>query len=171
MAITPYAAKTDLEHIWSSYGVAVRSDDRDTFASADIITAVLEKGACDMNFYLFKLYTLAQVRASTWAKWVNAVLSCVELARRRGNSVPTSLQTEYDRYLEQLKAIADGSALMPSDTGMSAGEFDVTAFVTNLTVDTRFGAPVRRVRATSTNAPQAPSRKGNDAVVPNYLPY
>lgn len=180
MSVIAYCSLSDVQFVLSSFGVEARANDADepiTFdtdevaASAATVASAIEKATVDMNLYLFQNYTLAACRDATWCKWCDAIFAAVELCRRRGNTIPQALLDEYNRYLEALKQIASGALALPSDSGLEAPQFDMAAVVTNFTVDSRYPAKIRRVRATSTTSPQAPTRKGYDANLPVFWPY
>lgn len=159
MPLTLYCDSEDVRFVWSSFGMASRSDDRDASSSTAIVNDAIEKAVTDVNLYLFQTYTPAVIAQSTWVKWATAVLAAVALARRRGNPVPASLAADFDRYLENLKAIQTGVLALPGDDGLSAPRFDNTPCVSNLRVDSRFRASVRRVTETSSQTVQSPHRK------------
>lgn len=169
MALTVYATQTQVEQIWSQYGVTVRIDDN---ADGDVVdsgetatmTAFLGKATTDVNIYLLQRYTVAVCAASTWVSWVTAVFAAVELARRRGEPVPPALQAEYERLLALLEKIAAGLMDLVGDEGLVNPQFDVGATVSNLTVDGRHRrAKIRRIPSTSTTAQQDGTRKQHDA--------
>lgn len=168
MAVTLYCEVEHLKSIISAFGVALRTDDLDATSSTNYAEDAIERATVDVNFYLLQNYEVAAIAASAWVKWCTAAFAVVALCKRRGNSVPASLQAELDRYLEALKAISEGKAMLPGDTGPVPPRFDNTPGVSNMRVDSRFRANVRRVPQTSTQTQQSPNRRGFDL---NFWPY
>lgn len=160
MTLIVYCTSEELRYVLSSYGVALRADDRDQQSSTTILTDSIAKGTTDVNFYLFQRYSPAVIQASSWATWCTAHFAAVALCRRRGNPVPESLQQECNRYLEQLKLIMSGQAQLVADDGLARPEADNSPGVSNMRIDSRYVAAVRRVPQTSTAATQSPHRKG-----------
>lgn len=162
MALTVYCTVEHVRFVWSNHGVSARADDRDGHNSTDTIDDAISKATTDVNQYLFQRYTPAVIAGCTWVKWATAFIAAQALAIRRGNSVPQGIQDQVDRYLEDLKAIAAGQIMLTTDTGLASPEHDNLPGVSNLRVDSRFRAPIRRVPQTSTKTPQSPNRNGFD---------
>lgn len=155
MAVVPYATRTELEHIWSEFGVDVRlDDDDDGVAQSGLVAAVLEEATVKVNYHLLARYSVATLAASAWVKWAAANIAACLLARRRGNPIPEAMQADCDEYLDALKEIKAGSTDLPADAGLASPEFDSMPSVSNLTVDGRYRRrKVRRVASTSTGSP------------------
>jgi hypothetical protein len=97
-----------------------------------------------------------------------ATYCAVELARRRGNPVPSQLVEDFNRYKDDLAAIQAGSQELTADSGLATPTFDNLPMVTNLRVDSRYQSKIRRVYQNSTQAPQSPLRRGFDSTAPIY---
>lgn len=162
MAVTPYCTVDHLESIWSAFGVAVRVDDGDAHSSTTYSDNAIAKATADVNAHLLAMYEVATLAASTWVTWCTAVLAAFEISVRRGNAPSQSLAEERQRYLESLKAIAAGNQPLAADDGLAPPRFDNTPGVSNLRVDSRFRANIRRVPHTSTESQQSPHRKGHE---------
>lgn len=175
MAVTPYCSNTEVAQIWSQYGVDARiddNDDDDVLDAPEVGTgdAMIERATVDINIYLLQRYSVAVCAASSWVKWVAALFACVYLAERRGNSVPKAMQTDYERYLEMLKAIAAGEMALIADDGPAAPAFDSTPIVSNLTIDRRMHrSKIRRTDDNSTQATPSSPRKQKRAF--GHYPY
>lgn len=175
MAVTPYCTDTEVAQIWSRYGVDARVDDNedeDVIDTPEVGTedAMIERATVEINAYLLQRYTVAVCAASGWCKWVAALFACVYLAERRGNTVPTAMQKDFDRYLEMLKAIAAGTMPLIADDGPAAPAFDSTPLVSNLTIDRRMNrSKIRRTNENSTQATPTQPRKQKRAF--GYYPY
>lgn len=169
MSLTLYCSEADVEWVWSELGVLRRADDDDDEeAEAGYVSNAIEVATTKVNKYLLKRYTVAAIAASTWAKWATAYIAAYQLGIRRGNSVPQTLADEYERYIEDLKAIESGANSLPADDGLAAEQFDNSPSVTNYTVDGRYArAKIRRVPSTSTGGNQSPGLKQNNLVDPN----
>lgn len=162
MAVTLLCSQTDVENIWSAFGVSVRADDRDTVGNAQHIAAMLEKSSADVQAYLLARYDAAVIAASTWCKWAAAIFCCVDMARRRGNAPPGPMFEEYTRYKTDLEAIRDGSLLLTTDTGLAPMSSDLAAVVSNFRVNSRYAQPVRRLPISSTESQPGYNRKRAD---------
>ncbi len=169
MAVATYCTSEEVAFLWSEYGVELRIDDRDALSSTQRMEQALEKASADVNSYLLENYPLASLQNNAWVKWATAHCCAVDLARRRGESPPDGLFAEYQRYMDFLKEIRAGGRALISDAGLAAPRFDNLPFVTNLRVDSRFTQKVRRIVPTSTQMPQAPSRRGFDSTSLSYL--
>lgn len=155
MAVTALCTQANVEAILSQYGVeASLEDNADGMIDATVDGAAsdfLEKASADVCFYLFQRYEIAAITASAWAKWTAAIFCARDMMTRRGNPCPDSLQREYDKREELLKAIALGTFSLPGDTGLANPQFDESPTVSNMTVDGRYHRrKVRRVPTTST---------------------
>jgi phage gp36-like protein len=168
MALTPYCTATQLDQIWSDYGVTLRADDyEDNQRDDGILDAVIEKATADVNLYLLQRYSVAILADNTWVKWATAYIAAVALGRRRGNGVPQPLLEEMERYIEALKQIQAGTIELPGDSGIVTPTFDQLPSVSNMTIDSRFGRNnVRRVERTSTGKRAGAGVKQNDAIDP-----
>jgi len=129
------------------------------------MTDCLERATCDMNFYLFRAYSVAVIAGSAWASHCCASLAACYLGRRRGNPVPESLEAECRRYTEQLEMIFKGKAFLPADTGLALPKHDDRPSVSNMTIDLRFfRTKIRRVLVTSTGGYPPPETLNNPAL-------
>lgn len=170
MAVTPYCTSTNVERVYSTFGVtSATDDDFDGDSDDDIVDDLIEKATSDVNRYLFpRGYTVAVCAASTWVKWCTAVLACNDICRHRGNPIPLPLAEEAQRYRDALQAILDGNADLTTDDGMAPPSLDNSPTVSNLTVDGRYPrAKIRRVPSTSTGGHQTAGRK--EHVMPEYF--
>jgi hypothetical protein len=161
-----YCSISEIEAIYSIFGVNARlDDDQDGYGEVNV-GAIIEQATSMMNRYLLKRYGVTAIAATTWAKWCCATLGAVLIARRRGNDVPQSILDERDDYLEALKAIGNGQEDLIADDGPASTAYDETPTVSNLTVDGRFTRQkVRRVPTTSTGGGQkANGRMQNNAI-------
>ena len=150
-----YCSQTEINAIWSAFGVNARlDDDLDGVADQDI-AAVIEQASSRMNRFLLRRYSAATISAATWAKWCCAVFAAAILARRRGNDIPQSLVDEVQEYNETLKAIGQGTEDLMADDGPANPISDETPAYSNLTIDGRFTrSKVRRVPSSSSGGPQ-----------------
>lgn len=161
-----YCSQTEINAVWSAFGVNVRlDDDLDGVADQDV-AAIIEQASSRMNRFLFRRYTALTISACTWAKWCCAAMAAAIIARRRGNDIPQSLVDEVKDYQDALTAIGDGREDLPADDGPATPKWDETPAFSNLTIDGRFTrAKVRRVPSTSSGGPQsANGRMQNNSI-------
>ena len=166
MAVTNLCTQADVENLWSLYGVSARIDDADTVSGTTRMNAMLEKASVDVNYYLLQRYDVAQLTSNQWVTWAATFFCACDLARRRGNAPPQSMFEESERYRASLLEIKQGKAHLISDTGRASPKFDNSPMLSNMRIDTRFRAGIRRVVHTSTLSPQAPGRKNYETVGP-----
>lgn len=162
MAVTALCSQTDVEFVWSSFGVVTRlDDDYDGTADTGLMTKGIEKATTDVLWYLSR-FALSVVQGSAWVKWATAYVAAVTIARRRGMSCPDGLLLEAEDYLAKLQQIKDGAPLIVDDGTQAPPRLDGSGPVaTNYTVDMRRPrTKVRRVPVSSTG--QAPAGKHHD---------
>lgn len=166
MSITAYCTAANIETLLSQFGVDSRADD-DLDGSADdgIVDAAIEKASADVNLYLLARYSVADVAASAWVKWVTATFAVAGLSKRRGNPCPESISEQCEQYVEELKRIQDGKQPLIGDSGPVAPRYEDLPTVSNLIVDGRYRrSKIRRIPATSTGAPPAGGRTQHNTV-------
>lgn len=165
-----YCTTTEIQAIWSAFGVNARlDDDLDGVADQDV-SAVIEQATSRINAYVLRRYAVTTCTASTWLKWCCATFSATLLARRRGNDIPDSLLTEAQEYRDALAEIKQGTLDLPADDGPAIPYSDETPAISNLTIDERFQqSKVRRVPRTSTGGPQVNNDRLQNNAVDNGL--
>ncbi len=149
-----YCTRADLESVWNPAAVLAAADDDSsgtlsTSEEAHIARAI-ERGAGTMNAVLEVRYDLADLAGNGWCRDCNAALAAYLLATRNGDAAPYAIAAEFDRYLDNLALIRDGSMQVPEV--LESDQHGPT--VTNFRVDMRQRrAKVRRVTETSTAGP------------------
>ena len=160
MATTTYCLRADVEAVLSVHGVnRMADDDMDGVVEAveeAYVTTAIERAASRINSRITKRYKLSDLSSNDWMRFVNASVAAQLLARRRGNSVPPSLQEEVDEYFADLTDIQAGRLDLPEQ----AASFDFAPTVSNFEVRRGCGAvPVRVSIETSTGDDTASSLK------------
>ena len=170
MAVTAYATVSELDRIWSEFGVTVRADhDADGDADDGIIDGVLEEATTEVNAYLLERYTVAVCAASAWVKWATAHIAAELLGESRGNPVPQTIHDRVEKYRAELTLIRDGRRHLKSDTGLATPRNDSRPAVTNFSIDGRYSrAKVRRIPATSTGPEQSGTLERHDERYPYF---
>jgi phage gp36-like protein len=149
MPATLYATQSDLERLFSSYGVTSFSDhDQDGVNDTDVVSDCITQASQELEFYCRRYAPAALSQSSLITRWCT-VISCVFLCQRRGNPVPESLQAEMDRIYAMLKEIDQNGKPIP---GIGQSSACVPKF-SNLTVERGFCEPVRVVRGNGSHAP------------------
>jgi len=152
-----YCSKQDIYSVLSEQGVNWAADDNQTgYADDDentFITDCMERAQVRINQYIHTVYVLTSVPGNTWMKWCCAVLSAVQLLRRRGGTVPDSLTIEESEYIDFLKSVQINEALVPPDSSSDMILLNQNAgmTMTNLHRDQRFrAAQIRYISRLST---------------------
>ena len=163
MATTTYCERTDIDAILSIHGVDQSVDDDhdgnvEAFELA-YITTIIERAASRMNSRLENRYTLSDLSSNDWVKFVNASIAAMMLTRRRGNSVPPSLQEEVDEFLADLDEIMAGRQKIPeqaasldylpavSNYDVQRGHFPAVRVDTRLSTGSEPNSTLKRFRA------------------------
>jgi len=161
MAITPFCTISDVEVLWSEFGVDERLiDEAGGTEVSGLADSCLELVTSKIMQKLCMRYDLTHLQNSAWVKWCCATLTAEMLGMRRGNPVPLSIVAEADRYREDLTAISHMQLNLIGDTGVPLparaipGSSGHLPAVSNVRIDGRYqNAKVRRVDATSTQLP------------------
>lgn len=157
-----FCDQSDVEFIWSSFGVLVRLDD-DAGGSADsgVMDWWLEKAAGDVRKCLQPRYSEAVLSDNDWVTKCTAHFAARGIALRRGNGIPEGLQAECDQYRKDLEKMQQGLMHLPADAGgPEAPALDNLPSVSNMVIDGRYKrAKVRRIPSTSTGGNQTTGRQ------------
>lgn len=166
--VTLYAAAADVQFVWSEFGATARlDDDQDGAEDPNLMNLALQKASLDVNRYLIQRYTVAVIAASTWARWATAYFAASIIATRRGNTLPTDLEAEIQRYRDDLQRIRDGKDHLQSDTGLATPRNDSRPAVTNFGVDGRYPSQkIRRKPNISTGPAQNSALERHDEPFP-----
>ncbi len=147
----PYATQSDVQRVLSELGTTLRiDDDADGVGETPNMTYALEEASEQIDFHLLQRYEASDLTASDYVTKATAAIAACLLSRRRGNSVPPSLDKSCEKYEEQLKMIMTGEAELPgaslrNDPGITTSGLEVDL--------TRPNMPVRRSRLRSTGDP------------------
>ena len=151
-----YTDKAEIEDLLSVNGVVLRADDRDrgTLSSTELdrinLNAVnYATGKC--NLYLLERYE-ASILVDSWIvhHWAT-VIAARWLCKRRGNSVPESLEDEYEEIIEEMQKVKEGELSLGD---VAQRESDQPTF-SNVTVDTTYD--LRQIRVQRPISEQSPS--------------
>lgn len=108
MSLTLYCSATDVTHRVGQLGITLRTND-DPGALSDC----LESAAAEVNFYLQNLYTPSALAGSEWVKRASRDIAVRFLCMRRLNSVPKSVQSQYEETIQKLDVIGSGKKNLP----------------------------------------------------------
>jgi hypothetical protein len=111
-----FCTQADLELRASALGVQLYGDDEFTDDPVAIATAVdqsLEAGMADIQLYCGWLYSDTALASCTWVKHANVALSLWYYSGRRNESIPPSVQLNYDRVLKVLEKVQAGTFQLP----------------------------------------------------------
>lgn len=140
-----YCTSDDVASILSSQGIEWAVDDDRTGNTDGVdelrrVTDCISRASSKINQYVVKWYQLSTLASNTWVKWCCATLAAVALMRRRGDTAPDGLISEYDEYLEFLKDVQLGKSVIPSDGTDDAKLLTQNAGMTmsNLHMDQRY---------------------------------
>lgn len=152
MATTTYCVRADIDAVLSVHGVdRMLDDDMDGAIEAGetaLVTTMIERAASRMNSRIEMRYTLSDLSANDWMKFVNASIAAQMLTRRRGNGVPPSLQEEVDDFLSDIEDIRAGRMKIPEQNA----SLDYLPSVSNYEVRRGSCLPAVRVETRTSTA-------------------
>lgn len=113
-----YTAKGDIEDVLSEHGVELTlDDDGDGTAGEDEEVDALNKAiywaTSRINLHCAGLYKTARLAQSWVVNYWASVLAARQLAGRRGNTVPQSLEQAYQEAKEDLDRVKNGDLSIP----------------------------------------------------------
>jgi len=112
-----YCTTDDVRSLISIEGALAYSDDDESGANSAAelayITAAIEWGASQIDFYLVRRYDLDDVTSSNFLKFVNVVFAARNLAVRRFQGIHESIGTLYDEAVEMLRDIKANRSDIP----------------------------------------------------------
>ena len=152
-----YCTTADVEFELSVFGLTAGVDDnennvRDPSPEDEYITTSIERGAVQLNMRLQNRYPdLTRLASNDWMRLANATLAAWEIAQRRMNTAPTTLDTKRANLLEEVEEIGSGSPF--KRVPETADQFDTRPTVTNYDTvrDVRMPARVERLESTGPN--------------------
>ena len=138
--------------------VAWSDHDEDHVPDDDVIEDAINQATEEILTFT-GLYSTTGLASSTLVNRWCVTLSCYFLSTARGNSPSEWLETEFQRVMQALQAIQDGSKTLP---GVAlAGFYRPT--LSNLTVDQRFRRS--KVRVTPANSSDNPTTLTQDQTI------
>lgn len=144
---TPYCTLDDMQRLFSTQGVTAFSDhDGDGQDDASVTSDCIDQATEEINFYLLRWYSAAQLATSTLVNRWCTVLAVYFLCQRRGNPDPAVFQAEFERIMVKLETVKPGGFIIPG----LAFKSDLRPSFSNLEVDRRF--PFNRVRVVTENS-------------------
>lgn len=148
---TAYCTLADMQRLFSTQGVTAFAD-HDGDGEADSLNGSTVTGDCidqateEINFYLLRWYSAAQLATSTLVNRWCTVLAVYFLCQRRGNPDPEIFQAEFERIMAKLELVKPGGFTIPGLPFKS----DLRPSFSNMEVDRRF--PANRVRVQTANS-------------------
>lgn len=137
----------DLQRLFSSTGVTSFADhDQNGSDDSGVTDDCINQATEEISLYTQKFYALADLVSSTLINRWATTLGVVFLCQRRGNPVPESLQSEFERIMQKLEQIAAGTLQVPG----IAMRANLLPSFDNLTVDQRY--PRSTIRVTQANS-------------------
>lgn len=121
---TAYCSITDVQNRLSAEGVTLRTDDSPPTSYGEVIT----EASTEIDEYCLHRYTAANLAVSDWVRFRASVIAAVLLCERRGNPVPRSLEKRYDKLMERLEKVREGTLNIP-DLAMRKEEVPVLSNV------------------------------------------
>ena len=158
---TVYCSIAELQRFMSSDATDDAADhDADGTADADVIEDCINQATDEIDLYCLEQHTQAQLATSTLITRWCVVMSARFLQERRMNVVSESIAVQWDRILENLQNISDGTLQLPN----LAKSDDMRPTWSNLKIDRRFRHS--KIRVTQTNSSSAPTKLTQDATLP-----
>ena len=125
-------------------------------ADTDVVEDCINQATEEIDLYARQQYTQTVLATSTLITRWCVVMSARFLAQRRGNTVPDSIEVEWQRIIEHLEAISLNTRQLP---GLAKRD-DLRPTWSNLKIDRRYRYST--VRVTKTNSSDAPTRLTQD---------
>lgn len=131
-----YCVQADIESILSAEGVVLATDDGRDLLAADsaLVADAISRASARFEQYALQQYDTSDLAGNVWAKWCVATLAAIELTKRRGQVVPSSLQESADELIAFLKDVAAGEMTIPN----AAVRAEQGVAMSNLYHDMRF---------------------------------
>lgn len=105
-----YCTQSDIEHVLSSTGVDLRTDDG---VEATLVADAIEEADMEIDQACLYLYTAASLAASNWVKHKAKAMAAYFLCIRRGNPAPASIAAAFERAIELLEKVRLGALAIP----------------------------------------------------------
>jgi phage gp36-like protein len=166
MPLTTYCTEADMESLFSESGIVSHADhDNDGTADDGVVDACIERATRDINNFALQKYTVEVLAAhGTVNDWC-IVLAVCHLCRRRGNSIPESLEQDRQEILADLRGIPSGKFKL----GDAATRANFSPSFSNPTVDRRYSqSKIRIMRAASDGIATALNQKTYSPESPAY---
>ena len=138
----------------------------ETQDAIDLVDDCIARGSEKIDMSIAKRYDTSAIANHRWVKWCCAVISAVFLCRRKGWPVPTSLNQEYEEYLQQLADIRAGDLDIE---GVPDRNTPIPS-MSNLHIDRRYRTGKQRVEVTVSTG-RTYSRVGRQDDIDSYLNY
>lgn len=160
-----YTTAQDVYNLAGEMAIDLRTDDNATIPNApsvdDLIDGAIDYASGRIDFYCLTKYSGAELASNRWCRGIATLLALHYLCRRRLNEVPSSLQTEWEERLEELKAVQKGTAVVPGAARsrrpavVSTPSVDLNRRNNQVRVDPNRSTGVAKDyrRSTDTNAP------------------
>ena len=147
--MTTFCVEADINRLLSSAGVTDYADhDEDGTADTGVVDDCIEQASEEISAVANRFYADAQLATSSLVTRWCATMAAYYLCMRRGNPIPESMASEYERVADLdtglLGRVGRGAYQLPG-LAMQSG---VVPSFSNLTVDRRYRR--HRIRVTNT---------------------
>jgi len=150
---TVFTSQAAIERKIGVQAVIDLSDHEDAGAlNADVLHDAINQATEEISLTAGQRYAIASLAASELIKRWATTLACCFLFTNRGNPVPMSLQSEFERIMAKLERVMTGSLAL---TGVALIG-DLRPTMSNRTIDRRYAT--RTVRTQRRNSTDAPSK-------------
>lgn len=154
-----YCTEAEIVRFLSSNAVTDFADnDADGTADTGVVDDCINQATQEIDLYATQRYDQTGLATSTIINRWAVVMASMFLCHRRGNVVPDSIATEWERIQERLQQIAQGTLQLP---GVSL-RADLRPSFSNLDVDRRRRRST--IRVTPTNSTDAPTALTQDRI-------
>jgi len=152
-----YCTEADMNRYLSANAVIDFADhDEDNTADTGVTDDCINQATEELDLFLTERYAQAELQTSTIVNRWATVIACRFLCQRRGNVVPDSMETEWERIQGHLEAIAADRRSLP---GIALRD-QMIPTMSNLAIDQRYRR--NKSRVTRTNSSTAPSKLPRD---------
>lgn len=147
MATPDLTTAAQIERIFTTLGVDLRTDDQESPEDIDIVIAeVISWASTTIASYTLKHYDTEELVNNPWVQRRAAIICCYYLSQRRGN--PPQFVAEYKRILEELELVNENKIMIPDAIVRAA---DVPCVHSHRVDDRYFINKLRVVKSQSTN--------------------
>jgi phage gp36-like protein len=156
----PYCTEAEITRFFGADGVLNNADnDGDDAADAEVVNDCINQATMEINLYAQQRYAPADLATDTLINRWATVIATRFLCQRRGNTVPASIESEWERVELKLERIAAGLLQLPG----LALRSDMRPSMTNLEIDRRHRN--NKIRRTPTNSTDQTTVMDQDNII------